>query len=291
MGLSAEESDFSKTLVKFISSCVNSRACWYSLKLVSPDIPCLPEVMGLLYESMMYMFQCCGLATQRKDGNEWSFLSQKFTTFRNTYGLHDETDLISSKILISDNVDVGKQKRKALYFIRLGIEDLKSIIFAGHHHPKRPRINGIVSYRSEFHDTLWRLGTLHQKIAANEGYTMFQKYLSSKESTITMLERDTSSTIRKQEEVDGPPGLVLSGGPSVLQQCQQNLTTTSTTNHQPGEPTTPPPASPEPNGSPSLLLNRIRIYLLPLILSDDVMNQVDNFWRCNVEGKKSKQRC
>ena len=110
--------------------------------------------MGLSYESMLYMFQCCGLAMPQKDSNEWSFLSQKFTTFWNMYLVYDETDLMSSKILISNNNNMEKQKHKAWYFIYLGEEDLKSIIFACHHHPERPHNNGIESYRLDFHKTL-----------------------------------------------------------------------------------------------------------------------------------------
>ena len=268
MGLSVEESDFCRALVKFISSCLCSKSCWYSLKVVSPDIPCLPEVMGLSYESMMYMFQCCGLAGRRKDANDWNFLPQKFATFQNTYSLQTETDLISSKINVTDAIDNGKKKRKNVYFIRLGSLDLKSICFAGIA-TKAPRINGIVSYRLEFHDTLWKLATQYDKsVNTEEAYMAFQKFLAATNT------KSRPTTLKNTQQEDGPqPGLVLSGGPSVPNEPVVEPTTL---------PRTPPArtANKEPNGS--LLINRIRTYLLPLILEDDIICRMDNFWQSNI---------
>ena len=59
---SVEESDFSRVLAQFIAACGGARACWwYSLKILSNDIPNLREAMSLGYNSTMYMFQSAAL--------------------------------------------------------------------------------------------------------------------------------------------------------------------------------------------------------------------------------------
>ena len=205
MVVSVEESDFCKALVRFISSCIPAKSCWYSLKVVSSDIPSLPEALGLSYESMMYMLQCCGLAGRRKDG-DWIFFPQKFCTFRNTHYLQTATDVISSKIAVKDEADNhgnGKKIRKKVYFIRLGVDNLKSITFAGLP-AKAPCIHGIVSYRSEFQDTLWLLATQYQKIA-NQSYTKFERFLIGKEA----VERQKPTRIAIAGNTNTISGVVL----------------------------------------------------------------------------------
>ena len=279
MGLSVEESDFCRALVKFISLCKPSKSCWYSLKVVSLDIPCLPEVMGLSYSSMMYMFQCCGLACRRNDADDWKFLSNKFSNFQSSYGLEATTDLISSKIYISNEANDGKKKRKQVYFICLGVQELKSINFAGVP-TKAPRINGIVSARLEFHDMLWKLGTQYQKLA-DESYTLFEKFLGATEAAGTVKSTISEATLKDNDH--GPqPGLVLSGGPSVI--ALETKQEEAFPLYEPMAPTTPPPG--KTNQEPSLLINRIRNYLLPLLLKDDIISQMDNFWRGNVDEKQ-----
>ena len=209
MSFNVEESDFSRVLVQFIAACSDARACWYSLKMVSNDIPSLPEVMGLTYESAMYMFQCCGLASRRSADDEWNFLPQKFATFINLYGLEKKTDIIASKVMIPDGAD-GKKKRKRCWFIRLGANDLSNVRFAGYP-VTAPRINGIESSRSTFQDTLWKLGTKYKKVEAQLDYTMFQKFLDA----AAIQTRRLSHVMIKEEEMNclnHDPGLVVSDG-------------------------------------------------------------------------------
>lgn len=293
MVLSVEESDFCKALVRFISSCVGAKSCWYSLKVVSDDIPSLPEVIGLSYESMMYMFQCCGLAGRMKDGSpDWTFSPQKFSTFRNTHDLQMATDVISSKISITTsnaNVSGPKSKkiRKQVYFIRLGGEELNRIIFAGMT-AKAPRISGIVSYRSELHNNLWKLASQYQKIQ-DESYIMFERFL---------LQENPGNKPTKQvgdilENQDKPqPGLVLSGGLSAEQKAGTTrlLAISGATPVAaaviPPQQLSAPPQEAAPVAESSLLISRIRTRLLPLLIEDDAVNQIDSFWRANIDEKK-----
>ena len=116
MGFLVEGSDFSKVLVHFIAACAGSKACWYSLRVISNDVPNLPEVMGLSYSSMMYMFECCGLASRRTDTSEWNFLPMKFTHFMNKNDLLKVTDIITSKLLVADKED-NKIKWRKCWFL------------------------------------------------------------------------------------------------------------------------------------------------------------------------------
>ena len=295
MVVSVEESDFCKALVRFISSCIPAKSCWYSLKVVSSDIPSLPEALGLSYESMMYMLQCCGLAGRRKDG-DWIFFPQKFCTFRNTHYLQTATDVISSKIAVKDEADNhgnGKKIRKKVYFIRLGVDNLKSITFAGLP-AKAPRIHGIVSYRSEFQDTLWLLATQYQKIA-NQSYTKFERFLIGKEAverqkpTIAIAgNTNTISGVVLIKNDEPLPGLVLSGGLSDQEEGQQARTHVSIDLEE----AIPPCADvasdeSQQHGPPtSLLINRIRTHLLPLLIEDNAIAEMDNFWQHNIDEKQ-----
>ena len=295
MVVSVEESDFCKALVRFISSCVGAKACWYSLKVVSNVIPSLPDAMGLTYESMMYMFQCCGIAGRRKGGEDWVFFPQKFSSFLNTYNLHSATDIISSKLWVVEEADAtGKSTkiRKRVYFIRLGADDLKSITFAGFS-ARAPRIHGIVSYRSEFHSTLWKLANQYKKVA-DQSYTMFERYLIAKQEAVVDKTNKTRSSLwlhdtRSKEEEDMAsrknneplPGLVMSGGLLVEEEGDRNTTTE--------EGTLPTTAATTWGGERSILVYRIRTHLLPLLIKDEAVLEMDNFWRQNVDEKRIEE--
>ena len=291
MVVSVEESDFCKALVCFISSCVGAKSCWYSLKVVSDEIPSLPEAIGLSYESMMYMFQCCGLAGRKKDGSDWVFFPQKFSTFRNTHDLQLATDIISSKIAVvipsseanASVVGEAKKVRKQVYFIRLGAEDLKHIVFAGSE-AKAPRIRGIVSYRSELHDTLWKLAAQYQKMQ-DASYTMFERFLlKNKEALTSISTQEEELTEAPQGKNEPQPGLVLLGG---LFAEEERRATFPFPAQQPGAAmiaAAPQPAAESSAGS--LLVSRIRMRLLPLLIQDDAISQIDSFWRPNPDEKK-----
>ena len=134
----------------------SSKACWYSLKFISKDIPNLPEAMGLTYLSTMYMLECCGLSSKRIDCDEWNFLPKKFQTFINANDLQKVTDVISAKLSMVE-ADDGKKVRKLFWFIRLGEVDLSKVRFAGYP-TNAPRISGIEASRTSFHEALWSLG-------------------------------------------------------------------------------------------------------------------------------------
>ena len=109
----------------------------------------LLELDSKIFELWPYIGDSKPLFSPSPHIADLSFLSHKFMViFQNTcHLLHDAAtdDVIFSKILIPDNDYDGKLKRKTLYFICLGpLKDSKGIIFAGNHHSKKPRINGIV---------------------------------------------------------------------------------------------------------------------------------------------------
>ena len=289
MMFSVEESDFSRALVQFIAACGGARACWYSLKILSNDIPNLPEAMGLTYNSTMYMFQCCGLASKRLQVDEWVFLPQKYNVFMSLYGLGKKTDVISSKVTVIDGAN-GSKKRKQCWFIRLGGEDLSKITFAGYPVPTPPRISGVDAVRSAFQDTLWKLGTKHKKVQDQQDYTMFQKLLNAaiSSSCSKTLEQETSQS-------NHDPGLVVSDGSTLL--LPSMATSMSSSPRCTSSPSfDAAPATPIPNGadedsntgtSPSahkgLLLHRIRVHLLPLLMEKDAIRKMEQFWLATVD--------
>ena len=115
MMFSVEESDFSRALVQFIAACGGARACWYSLKMLSNDIPNLPEAMGLTYNSTMYMFQCCGLASKRLQVDEWVFLPQKYNVFMSLYSLGKKIDYLSAKkVTVVGGANRSKKRKQAM---------------------------------------------------------------------------------------------------------------------------------------------------------------------------------
>ena len=272
MSFSIEESDFSRALVHFIASCSGGRACWYSIKPISNDIPDLPKAMGLTYESSMYMFQCCGLATKRRDVNEWNFLSKKFAVFMTLFDLKNKTDMIASKVTVLEGADDATKKRKQCWFIRLGGEDIASIRFAGHK-AMAPRIQGINAARATFQNTLWMLATKYQKVQESLAYTMFEKLILNQQESTTL-----SLNQHNPDLVVSDAGLILTSG-----------TTSPTLASSNKPPATPPPPPPPPapllldktdstRQTTNILLNHIRVHLLPLILEKEAIDKMESFW-------------
>ena len=285
MVFSVEESDLCRLLVQFIAACGSLKACWYSLKFISKDIPNLPEAMGLTYLSTMYMLECCGLSSKRIDCDEWNFLPKKFQTFINANDVQKVTDVISAKLSMVE-ADDGKKVRKLFWFIRLGGVDLSKVRFAGYP-TNAPRISGIEASRTSFHEALWSLGKQYQKVQ-QKSYTMFEK-LHSNPASIKGL------TLIKEEEggLNHVPGLVVSDGSTIFRNvtedaipptkftCAANMMTSS-----------PPPATSRNTSivhSESILLTHIRVHLLPLLLEPDALNQMDDFFLKAVNETKVEQ--
>ena len=272
-----EESDFSRALVHFIAACGDSKACWYSLKHISNDVPYLPEAMGLTYSSMMYMFQCSGLASKRADAEEWNFLPKKFMSFASQNDLQKVTDIISSKLSVLDDQD-NQVKRKNCWFLRLGGLDATKVRFAGYP-TTAPRISGIDRIRATFHNTLWELGKRYQKVEDMQAsYTSFQKS--------TRMSFMNSTT--KANRLNHDPGLVVSDG-SVLATVgnkeDQSAAMTSTPTSTPvtlASAEDPPSNVGGASVRPSILLNHIRIHLMPLLLQEQAINRMDDFFLKNI---------
>jgi hypothetical protein len=81
MSGTTKESHFSAALMLFFTKLSTAKPAWYSIKALSSDIPSLPTLLGLNYETMIMLFDFAGFAGPSGkvfSADKYFYFSQQF---------------------------------------------------------------------------------------------------------------------------------------------------------------------------------------------------------------------